>query len=261
MSDGRAGEFDDLVTNMLDNVKSKHLPSKYIELKTPEEVYESLHGTRARPVLEEKLGRQRQWQLGYTSTRCATVDAEAVIKIYFDRCRLMQNIEFVLGTPVDTLIYDSSRKTVLGVELENGKRFEAQKTIIATGAWSSRLVKLDGLFTTNAVGIVYIKLTPEENDQYKHISCHTNLVTGVNIFTPMKGWLKILRRGAGIQNTTVLKDPEDSTATYKASYPRTAYDDPNQNIPFSFETSLREELEEIFPAMAKRHFDLTRFCW
>ena len=111
------------------------------------------------------------------------------------------------------------------------------------------------------MGIVYIKLTPEEDEKYRHVSCHTNLVTGLKIFQPLNGWLKILRRGAGLQNTTALKDPEDPKKTYKASYPHTVVDDPDPWIPLTFEASLREELREIFPAMANRRFDMARFCW
>ncbi|KAM0438598.1 hypothetical protein ACHAPT_001350 [Fusarium lateritium] len=241
ISDGIAGEFDDLTTNMLNNIKSKHPESAYVELNTPEEVYQSLHGKEAELVPE--------------------FNAEAIIKIYYDRCRARKNVKFLLGTPVDALIYGERKEEVLGVALEDGRRILAEKTICCTGAWSSRLVKLDGIFSANAVGLVYIKLTPEENEKYEHISCHTNLVTGLNIFQPINGWLKILRRGAGLQNTTVLKDPENPDKTYKASYPRTAVDDPSQWVPLSFEKSVREELREIFPAMADRRFDLARFCW
>ncbi|KAI8680510.1 DAO domain-containing protein [Fusarium keratoplasticum] len=236
ISNGQAGDFDKLTTDMLNNIKSKHSEDKYIELNNPEEVFQSLHGKGAKLVPESMLGHERQWVQGYISRRCATVNAEAIIKIYYDRCRARQNIEFILGTPVDVLIYGKHQDEVLGVTLEDGREIFAEKTIICTGAWS-------------------------KDEKYRHVSCHTNLVTGLKIFQPLNGWLKILRRGAGLQNTTALKDPEDPKKTYKASYPHTVVDDPDPWIPLTFEASLREELREIFPAMANRRFDMARFCW
>ena len=245
---------------MLENIKAKQPQTKWAELNSPEEVFKNLHGEAAELVLEEQLGRKGRWNKGYTSKRCATVNAEAIIKVYYDRCRANSNIHFVLGTPVDSLLY-GSENNILGVVMENGRQMLAERTILATGAWSSRLVKLEGVMTANAVGIAYIKLTDEEYETYKHMGCHTNLVTGVNIFTPICGLLKILRRGAGIRNTTVLKDPEDRGATYKASYPRTAVDDSAQTLPYAIEKELRDEMREILPQFADRPFARTRLCW
>ena len=245
---------------MLENIKAKQPQTKWAELNNPEEVFKNLHGEAAELVSEDHLGRKRRWNNGYMSKRCATVNAEAIIKVYYDRCCAKPNIHFVLGTPVESLLY-SSENSVLGVVLENGREILAEKTILATGAWSSRLVKLEGVMTANAVGIAYIKLTDEEYETYKHMGCHTNLVTGMNIFTPIGGLLKILRRGAGIRNTTVLKDPEDRGATYKVSYPITAVDDPAQPLPYVIEKELRDEMREILPQFADRPFARTRLCW
>lgn len=44
------------------------------------------------------------------------------------------------------------------------------------------------------------------------------------------GYLKILRRTTGLRNTTTLKDPEESTKTYQASYPLTKLDDPTDTL-------------------------------
>jgi sarcosine oxidase / L-pipecolate oxidase len=137
------------------------------------------------------------------------------------------------------------------VVLENGREFRAEKTILATGAWSSRLVKLDGILNANAVGIAYIKLTEEEHEKYRHMGCHTNLISGVNIFTPIDGLSKILHRVSGVRNTSILKDPEDPSATYRASYPRTAVDDSTQTLPLSMEQALRDEMRKILPAVCR----------
>ena len=245
---------------MFNNIKETQPAAMWNELKDPDTVYRHLHGKEADPIPNSKLSGPRKWMKGYTSKRCATVNAEGMIKVYYDRCCQKPNINFVIGSPVDRLLY-GAYSSVDGVILEDGRELRAQKTILATGAWSSRLVNLDKQMHANAVGIAYIKLSLEEYEKYKDIACHTNLVTGVNIFTPLGGYLKILRRTTGLRNTTTLKDPEESTKTYQASYPLTKLDDPTQTLSPDMEQSIREEMREILPQFANHTFARTKFCW
>lgn len=260
-TDGKPGELDTLWNQMFDKVKTEQPEHMWQNLRTHEEIFDHLHQKHLKPVSEEKLGRQRKWVKGYTSRRCATVDAEAMIKVYYDRCRTKVNIEFVLGTPVQSLLYNNDRSSVEGIVLESGQELRAAKTILATGAWSARLIRLDQQLEANAVPIAYIRLKPGEYEKYKDIACHTNLSTGFNLFTPIGGLLKVLRRSAGIRNMTSLPDPEDPGKTYKVSYPRTAVDDPLQSLSPDVERGLRDELREIFPEFADRPFERTKICW
>ena len=245
---------------MFDNIKETQPVARWNELENPDAIYHHLHGKDGGPVPMSELAGPRMWVKGYTSIRCATVNAEGMVKVYYDRCCQKDTIKFVIGTPVDRLLYGAC-SSVDGVVLEDGRELRAQKTILATGAWSSRLVNLSDQMHANAVGIAYIKLSPEEYEKYKDIPCHTNLVTGVNIFTPLGGYLKILRRTTGLRNTTTLKDPEDPTKTYQASYPLTKADDPTQTLSAEMERSLREEMKEILPQFASHPFAQTKFCW
>lgn len=245
---------------MFDNIKKTQPAARWNEVKDPDAIYHHLHGKGGAPPPTSKLTGPRMWVKGYTSKRCATVNAEGMVKVYYDRCCQKDNIDFVIGTPVDRLLYGAN-SAVDGVVLEDGRELRAEKTIIATGAWSSRLVNLDHQMHANAVGIAYIKLSPEEYEKYKDIPCHTNLVTGINIFTPLGGYLKILRRTAGLRNTTTLKDPEDPTKTYRASYPLTRIDDPTQTLSADMEQSIRAEMREILPQFANHPFARTKFCW
>lgn len=90
-----------------------------------------------------------------------------MVKVYYERLRNRTNVEFVFGNPVDRLCYGVSNDDVEGVVLEDGKILRAAKTILATGAWTSRLVKIDGVLTANPVGIAYIKLTANEMAKYR----------------------------------------------------------------------------------------------
>jgi sarcosine oxidase/L-pipecolate oxidase len=257
--DGNPGPLNTLWEAMLDNVQKNQPIFRWEELKSHDDIYRSLHGEHAIPDAEFRG--IRAWKKGYTSKRCAVVNAEAMVKIYYERCRATNNIHFELGSPVDQLLYTEDHDAVDGVVLENGRALYAERLILAAGPWTSRLVKLEDRMHANAVPIVYIKLTPSEYEQYKNISCHTNLITGMNIFTPIGGLLKILRRTTSLRNTTILKDPEDPSKTYEASYPRTKLDDPSQAVPLEIEQSIRAELREIFPQVADRPFYNTKFCW
>lgn len=212
-TDGKPGELDTLWNQMSDKVKTEQPEHMWQNLRTHEDIFDYLHHKHLKPVSEEKLGRQRKWVKGYTNRRCATVDAEAMIEVYYDRCRTKASIEFVLGTPVQSLLYNNDRSSVEGIVLESGQELRAGKTILATGAWSARLIRLDQQLEANAVPIAYIRLTPEEYEKYKDIACHTNLSTGFNLFTPIGGLLKVLRRSAGIRNMISLPDPEDPGKT------------------------------------------------
>lgn len=187
-------------------------------------IYSHLHGKDGDPTPTFKLAGPRKWMKGLTRDRCATVNAEGMIKVYYDRCCQKHKIDFAVGTPVDRLLY-GAYSSVDGVVLEGGR--ELQKSVLATGAWSSRLVNLDQQMHASAVGLAYIRISSEEYEKYKDILCHTNLVTGVSIFTPLGGYLKILRRTTGLRDTTTLKNPEDFNKTYQASSPLTKVGDPS----------------------------------
>jgi hypothetical protein len=51
------------------------------ELDTHEDVFRHLHGTDSEPVTIYQLVRERRWVKGYTSKRCATVEAEKMVKV------------------------------------------------------------------------------------------------------------------------------------------------------------------------------------
>jgi hypothetical protein len=93
-----------------------------------------------------------------------------------------------------------------GVILEDELVIHAEKTILATGVWSSLSHEYDKGMRANEVGISYFKLI-EEYEKYKDIACHTNLATGLNIFTPLRGRLKVLKRATGLYSTIELPDP------------------------------------------------------
>ena len=104
-------------------------------------------------------------------------------------------------------------------------------------------------------------MTPQEEDRWKNMSITTNLSTGLNMFPPYKGEIKILRRSPGYINTVRVRHPENDSKTIEISYPRTIVTNPTDVIPLDAEVAMRENLREIMPALADRPFDRTKICW
>ncbi|KAF2146089.1 uncharacterized protein K452DRAFT_305072 [Aplosporella prunicola CBS 121167] len=114
-----------------------------------------------------------------------------------------------------------------------------------------------------AVGIEYIQLTAEKYEAYKDNACHTNLATGVNVFTPIGRLLKVLRRSGGMCNSITLPHPDGEVEEeYRPSYLRTVVDDGvEQYLSLEIEAGIRDELREIAPDFAERPFAKTKYCW
>ena len=260
ITDGKPGLFFDLWKQMHTNIKEKQDPSTYVEMDNPDQVFRGIHGEHSQSVTEARLGRDKQWRLGYTNLKAAVANAEGCVNVYYQRCCEKPQINFACGTPVDRLLYGDD-KAVQGVVLEDGRVLRADKTIVSAGAWSNRLVNLEQQMHARGVEVAYIKLTREERAKWKNMPIHTNLSTGFNLFPPIDGQIKILRRSPGLRNTVSVKDPEDPSKSINISLPRTTVDSPNDNLDSSMEASLRQELREIMPTLADRPFTRTRFCW
>ncbi len=260
ITDGSPGLFFDLWKGMHANIQQKQDRSSFVDMDDPDQVFQGIHGKDCQSVAETTLGREKQWRFGYTNLKAAVVNAEGCIKAYYDRCCEKPNIKFVCGTPVDRLLYGDD-KAVQGVVLEDQRILRADKTIVATGAWSNRLVNLEQQMHARGVEVAYIDLTAQERAKWNKMPIHTNLSTGFNLFPPINGQIKILRRSPGLRNTVSVKDPEDQSKTIEISLPRTTVDSPQDKLAPEMEASLRQELKGIMPMLAARPFARTRFCW
>ncbi|KAI0597518.1 putative fructosyl amino acid oxidasesarcosine oxidase [Biscogniauxia sp. FL1348] len=257
--DGIPGRFHDIWTKGLQNAQRLQAPDTLVKMGSREEVFARIHGRDAQPVPKSTLGREPQWNTGYCNLEDAFIDARECIKIYYERCLAQESITFSCGIPVDHVEQEGG--VVTGVVLENGQRLQAASVLIATGAWSGRLVDLQGLVETTAIEVAWVKLTPDEVQAWKHMSITTNLSTGFNIFPPHNDEIKMLRRSAGYRNTVTFPHPENASEVISISYPRTTVTNPADVIPKEAEDALRDNLREIMPSLADRVFDRTKLCW
>jgi sarcosine oxidase/L-pipecolate oxidase len=257
--DGLPSRFTETWRTQMALAKSRHTDGSIEESNTSEEVFQRIHGPGVSPESEETLGHKRRWNLGYCNLNDAFIDATESIRIYYNRCLAQASITFQCGSPVDRI--DSHNGVATGVVLDDGRSFAAEKILVAAGAWSPKLVYLEGRSTSLAHEVVWIKVTDEEATQWKNMSVTTNLSTGLNVFPPYNGEVKVLRRSPGFYNTVSVPHPEDPSRMIEVSLPRTTVTNPTDVIPAEAEASLREDLREIMPPLANRPFHRTRLCW
>lgn len=259
VTDGEAGPIMNIWKNGIENIKKSGKEAAMVEMDSPEAVFRRIHGEHAELVPPESLQGARKWNRGYCNMNDAFIDARESIRVYYERCLAQPSITFQCGCPVERLLTSGGRAT--GVSLEDGRKLKADLILVAAGAWSNKLVFLEGFTKSSAIEVAWLKLTEEEVKRWKNMSITTNLSTGFNIFPPHNGEIKCLRRSAGYRNTVSIPHPEDPSSTIETSLPRTLASHPTDFIPADAEAALRENLRELMPQLSERKFDRTKLCW
>lgn len=257
--DGLPTRFTETWKAQAELANIRHSDGSIVYTDTREEVFQRIHGSGTSPLGEEEIGHEPRWNLGYCNLNDAFIDATESIRIYYDRCRAQPSITFQCGNAVDRI--ETKDGVATGVALEDGRFLAADKVLVAAGAWSPKLVYLEGRSTSLAHEVVWIKVTDEEATRWKNMSVTTNLSTGLNVFPPYNGEVKVLRRSPGYFNTISVPHPEDRSMQIEMSLPRTTVTNPDDMIPAEAEASIRYDLREIMPSLANRPFHRTRLCW
>jgi len=237
-------------------------PEKVVRFDDTDAVFKSIHGSNAKPESFAKLGRTPWWNKGYCNKRNGYIDASKAINAYYQRAKSIPNIQFTFQS-VDKIVYQDGTNKAKGIQLANGEIYTSDLVIVAAGAWSAKLVDLEGICFSSAIEVAWYKLTKKEESQWKDMSITTNLSTGINLFPPYEGEIKILRRSAGYKNTIEIPNPDplSTKKTQIISHPRTILTNQNDWIPEEAELALRENMKEIMPPLYQRPFDRTKLCW
>ncbi|OJJ50367.1 hypothetical protein ASPZODRAFT_149707 [Penicilliopsis zonata CBS 506.65] len=255
VSDGQPDENTESWKVQFELAKASSNPDDIVIFNSREEVYQTIHGENALPPSNVKP----RWTMGYCNLENAFIDAKECIQVYYDRCLRIPSMTVRCGTPVRQITSVNGKAT--GVILEDGNSVTADLVIVAAGAWSNKLVDLGNRASSIAIAVAWIKVTPEEEARWKGMSITTNLNTGLNLFPPYRGEMKVLCRLGGYKNTVLVQHPEDPSRTMQISHPRTLITHPSDLIPADAEATIRENLREIMPMLADRPFDRTRLCW
>lgn len=225
-------------------MRRQHSDESIVEMHSAKAVFQRIHCNDSDIVPGKNLGRDRKWVMGYTNLEDAFIDAEASVKVYYERCLARESMTFACGTAVKRIIKDPINK-------------------IATGAWSNTLINLGKLAYSSAIEVAWLGLTPEECEKWKNMFITTNLSTGFNLFPSYKGEMKCLRRSPGYCNTVTIPNPDDPEggSKFDVSIPRTIVTNPHDVTPKDAEDALRDNLRELMPTLADRKFDRTKLCW
>ncbi|KAI9771716.1 MAG: hypothetical protein M1840_001932 [Geoglossum simile] len=197
---------------------------------------------------------------GYVNWNSGWADAEAGIRFARALCEENGRVKFMTA---EVLRLMRNGRQVIGVELGHG-RVTADLVILATGAWTGRLVDLRGRAEASGHILAYLELTPQEQQQLGEMPILLNFSTGMFVVPPRNGVLKVARHDYGYRNPQQIPNPEGDISmgiTIEASLPRTQLDEPGQWIPREGEAACRRALAEIIPSLASRPFKHTRICW
>ena len=188
-------------------------------------------------------------------------NAEAGVRFAKKKVDEIGRVEFRTGevtsliTDVNTTQQTSTEQLpkVTGVKLADDTEISADLVILATGAWTGRLIDLRGRADASGQVLAYIRITDAEQERLRDIPTLLNLSTGMFIMPPRNNLLKIARHAYGYRNPVQV--PDDDT-NRKVSLP-----EPGVPIPPEGEQSCRAALREMLPAFAERPFVKTRVCW
>lgn len=197
---------------------------------------------------------------GYINRRSGWADAERSMIWLREQVEATKRVSFITAE-VESLVFADGE--VLGAKIKTGEQILADLTILAAGAWSSKLVDLCGRCQATGQVLAYLQLTPEEQARLERMPVLLNLSTGMFIIPPRDNILKVARHGYGYSNPTEIPAPEPDTPDthIRVSLPRTSWDDTDLSIPAEGSAACASALAEMIPSLAGRPFSHTRICW
>lgn len=119
---------------------------------------------------------------GYVNWLSGWADAEKAMRFLRKRCEEMGHIEFLVGEVVGLLEMPSGK--VKGVALKDGRELVGELTVLAAGSWTTGLFDLEGRAVSTGQVMAYVKVTKEEEEQWKDIPVVLNMTTGTFLFLP-----------------------------------------------------------------------------
>jgi sarcosine oxidase/L-pipecolate oxidase len=196
---------------------------------------------------------------GYINRRSGWADAEAGMRWLYSKVVATNRVNFITGEAVSLLQSTSSFRSktkISGVQLKSGQRIEADLVILATGAWTGKLINLSGRAQATGQVLCYLSLTEEEQERLGKMPVLLNMSTGLFIIPPQGRVLKVARHGYGYTNPTTVSSEQKGV-----SVPMTIYDNPSLQAPLEGQLACRGALEEMIPELKDRPFTHSKICW
>lgn len=208
------------------------------------------------PVVSNRLANSK----GYVNWTSGWAHAEDGVKFMRQKVEALGRVEFKTAEVKRLLFQDA---IVEGVELADGSSLTAELTILATGAWTPKLIDLRGIASATGQVLTYIDISEAEEKHYGQPGQPVILFEndGMFIIPPRDRVLKVARHGYGYSNPTTIPHPEKPNETITVSLPRTKISDPNLEVPEEGNRACREFLQKAIPELGSRPFTSTRLCW
>lgn len=195
---------------------------------------------------------------GYVNHRSGWADAEASMLWLRRKAEATRRIAFVVGEATRLIINDGKVK---GVHTKTGTDIHADLTVLATGAWTPKLVDLRGRCQATGQVLAYIRLTDEEQSKLSTMPVLLNMSTGMFIISPRNNVLKVARHAYGYANPATITHPEVEGEEIEVSLPYTSWDKKEYSIPKEGMEACAKALAEMIPMLAGREFYHSRLCW
>jgi sarcosine oxidase / L-pipecolate oxidase len=195
---------------------------------------------------------------GYVNLRSGWADAEASMRWLRQRIESTGKVTFLQGEA--ERLFKTGKK-VQGVVLKNGRTIQAELVILATGAWTGKLVDLRGRATATGQVLAYLDITAAEQARLEKMPVLLNMSTGLFIIPPKDRLLKVARHAYGYLNPVTIPNPDNLEEKITVSIPQTTHDDPTLQAPAEGLRDCRQALREMIPSLASRPFNHSRLCW
>lgn len=194
---------------------------------------------------------------GYVNWGSGWSDAAASVRFAKEQLGRDGKVVFRTGE-VERVLYDTSaeRPRATGVALADGTTIAADLVVLATGAWTPKLVDLRGKAVATGQAIAYIRISDAEQRELENLPTILNFATGMFIIPPRDNLLKIARHAFGYRNPTTVPVPGAPGQTMQVSLPETGVP-----VPLEGEEAFRIALKQLLPRFAERPFADTRICW
>ncbi|ETS85616.1 hypothetical protein PFICI_03641 [Pestalotiopsis fici W106-1] len=185
--------------------------------------------------------------------------AHGAIRALANRCTLA-GVSFVTGPRGTVTSLETSGKQVLGVRTATGSIMKAKTVVLATGAWTNRLVSD---MRQNILGVsqplAYIQLSPKEAQSLEKMPVMVNTATGLYCFPPdpVSHQLKVARHGYGYSNQVKLEDGREISSPRLMGNNAAVQD----FLPADADRDLREGAKAFWPQFGNRPWAKTRMCW
>ncbi|KAH6681568.1 FAD dependent oxidoreductase [Halenospora varia] len=204
---------------------------------------------------------------GYTNAAGGWADAAAAIKQLAFKCA-QRGVSFITGPRGTVTQLQRRGNKITGVELLSGLAITADYIILATGAWTSRLIPTYESVISTGQPVGFLQLTQNEADRLRKMPVCINLSSGFFVFppTPDTNILKVARHGFGYENPIDVQYPpakKDMPALRQTvSAPRRDTNGARTSfIPADADTALRRGIRQLIPEFADRPWEMTRLCW